>query len=759
MKTHLFPLLILLAFSVNLAAIGISPEEKPNIVFIICDDLNDAIAGMGGHPQAISPNLDKLAESGVTFLNAQTNCPLCGPSRASLWSGLYPHSTGYYGYKQQQNHWRRNPTLKNTVTLFEHLVNNGYLVYATGKIHHNGHEDWSIFKNKDGESGFEVGPSFGPYPWNGDPATNNVNDRGVAHPDLPDNYESNSCWDSFGPIYDISSKMDGKGTWLYNHDGEEYIYKSEEERDLMPDERCAEYAAEILSQDHDKPFFMAVGFNRPHSPCYVPQKYFDMFNIDSLQLAPYMKNDLADCATSIWKDKDLGSGNVGFYKYAKLFNADSEKALLQWTHAYLACIAFVDEQIGEVVEAVNNSRYADNTIIVVTSDHGYHMGEKEYIFKNTLWEESARIPFIVAGKGVAKGRQCSNPISLIDVYPTIVDVCGLPDNPNVNGNKKPLDGNSLAPLLKHPEKGKWDGNDFAITAVSSQYVLDVDQPAPVKTQHYSIRTEKYRYIYCRNGEEELYNHKEDPYEWHNLAGDPKYDETKSELKAYIVETCFPDEVDQSTEAKEYLKISYGPEPRQWLNIYRAASESPTPIYIWAHANNHTASDTREFVGYLQAEGISTISWESLPNIRDQGSAEVIWEDADLMLDWVKKNATTYNLDAGKIIIGGQSRGTVASWHMAHSLDPAIKGIYYIDAVLPMDIPAIHDAITKGSPPIMITYHCTPENPENNIHDPKYGLAVAARYEELGIGDKAKIIHSIPYKTLYDYVADFCRSVI
>lgn len=209
----------------------------------------------------------------------------------------------------------------------------------------------------------------------------------------------------------------------------------------------------------------------------------------------------------------------------------------------------------------------------------------------------------------------------------------------------------------------------------------------------------------------------------------------------------------------HTNISYGPESRQWLNIYQAPSPDPTPIYIWAHANNHTASDTREFVDYLKAEGISTISWESLPRIRDMGAAEIIWSDAEVMFQWVKENAKDYNLDAENIIIGGHSRGTAASWQLAHSLDPAIKGIYYIDAVLPMDNPAIHDQIKAKSPPIMITYWCTPENPQNNIHDPEYGLAVKARYKELGIGKKAKIIHSIPYETLYEYIVDFCKSVL
>ncbi len=533
-KTKAYYFLLLLLFVFSFQAIGVEKaDKKPNVVFIICDDLNDAIVGMGGHPQAITPNLDKLMQQGVTFTNAQTNCPICGPSRASLWSGLYPHNTGYYGYKQQQNHWRKNTVLKNTVTLFEHLSNNGYQVYATGKIHHNGHEDWSVFNNQNGENGFKVKPSFGPYPWNGEAATNNVKDRGVAHPDLPDNYKSSSCWDSFGPIHNLSATMNGKGTWLYNHDGEEYKYTNEENRDLMPDERCAEYAAELLAQNHKKPFFMAVGFNRPHSPCYVPEKYFDMFPLSELQLAPYLKDDLKDCSESIWKDFDLGTGGNGFYKYGKL-NDSGEEALLKWTQAYLACVAFVDDQIGKVVEAVKNSEYADNTLIIITSDHGYHMGEKEYIFKNTLWEESARIPLIIAGLESAENKECKTPVSLIDMYPTIVDYCNLPDNPNQNGNHKPLDGHSLKPLLINPKNEKWEGENFALTAVASSYELDVNESAPVEEQHYSIRTKRFRYIYCRNGEEELYDHTNDPYEWKNEAQNASYATIKADLKNKIL---------------------------------------------------------------------------------------------------------------------------------------------------------------------------------------------------------------------------------
>lgn len=509
--------------------------DHPNVVFIICDDLNDAIHGMGGHPQAKTPNLDKLAEKGVRFTNAQSNCPLCGPSRASLWSGLLPQTTGYFGYKQQANHWRNNLVLKNTVTLFEHLTRNGYDVFATGKIHHNGHHDYSIFENADGTSGFKVVDSFGPYPWDGDSAKIIEPIRGVSHPDMNPEIQKENWHSGYGPIRNLSDDFEG-GTWLYTHNGDEFKIKNQNERDLTPDERCAEYAVEVLNNEHDKPFFMAVGFNQPHTPLFAPQKYFDMFPIDSLQLSPFLENDLQDCASSLWKTKDIAAN--GYAKYKKLKAVGGDDLLLEWTQAYLACVAAVDDQIGKVVEAIENSKYADNTLIVLTSDHGYHMGEKEYIFKNSLWEESTRVPLIVAGLNSLEGAECNHPVSLIDMYPTVVDLCNLPANPNARGNKKRLDGYSILPFLENPQTEKWDGENYAVTAISSSEKLEINEPGKVNQQHYSIRTERYRYILCRNGEEELYDHNYDPYEWFNLAYDKSYKEIIQSMRKKIPYIAF-----------------------------------------------------------------------------------------------------------------------------------------------------------------------------------------------------------------------------
>lgn len=472
---------------------------------------------------------------GVSFTNAQTNIPICGPSRASLWSGLLPTTSGYYGYKQQENHWRNNAVLKNTVTVFEQLSKNGYNVFGTGKIHHNGHEDFSVFDNENGTNGFEVNPSFGPYPWNSDDATNNVKDRGVTHPDMPKSMWGGNPWKSFGAVKDLSATMNGKGSWIYDHDGKEFHVKNDSDRDLMPDERSVVYTKEILERKHNKPFFMAVGFNRPHAPLYVPQKYYDMFPLETLQLPKYLKNDIEDCAKMYKENLDLGDGGIGFYSYDQYYKNGGENLILKWTQAYLACVAFIDEQIGEVVNAIEKSSYANNTLIVLTSDHGYQMGEKEYMFKNSLWEESARIPFVVAGLNAQKGKVCKTPISLIDVYPTILEYCNIDNNPNKSGNKKQLDGFSLQPLITNPEAGKWSGKPYAVTAVASSKVLKTDEPGKASDQHFSIRSKDYRYILYRNGEEELYDHKKDPYEWKNVSNDLNYAKVKAKMKQYANE--------------------------------------------------------------------------------------------------------------------------------------------------------------------------------------------------------------------------------
>lgn len=495
---------------------------KPNIVIIICDDLNDSIAGMGGHPQALTPNIDKLTQRGVRFLNAASNSPICGPSRASLWSGLHPITTGLYGGKQHQNRWYENPILKNKPTLFELFTRNGYRNFATGKIHHNGHEQTKIFENTDGFRGFGSHPNFGPLPTDGKPE-NKID--GVLPPWWPEAHRSSGGWgDGFGPIQDLSAYGSEFG-WALFYSGKRWDFREGHNRDLMPDEIHANEAVDFLKQTHDKPYLLTVGFSRPHSPWYAPQEYFDLFPLESVQLTPILENDVEDCAKILTQNHDL-SEPWGWKKYEKIQKDGGDLQLKKWTQAYIACVAFVDAQVGKVLDAIEDREDASNTLVIFTSDHGYHMGEKEYLFKFTPWEESVRIPFVVSGPGVAVGRECKAPISLIDVYPTCLDFSSIDSDYS-------LDGFSVRSLLENPDATFWAGPAVSVAASGSRAPIVKNTPAKIEDQHFSVRSDRFRYIRCRNGEEEFYDHSTDPNEWTNEIKNPSYTEAINEMRSEL----------------------------------------------------------------------------------------------------------------------------------------------------------------------------------------------------------------------------------
>jgi len=495
---------------------------KPNVVIMVCDDLNDAIAGMGGHPQAKTPNIDRLAKRGVRFENAASNCPLCGPSRASMWSGIHPVTSGYYGSNQHANRWRNNPKIGSVRTVFETFTENGFRNFSSGKIHHNGHEELDIFENPDGFPGFGSHPNFGPMPNDGKPENKR---HGVLPPWWPEEYRKSGGWgEGFGALRDLSPYGREYGYTSFYH-GKAWEFRNGHDRDPMPDEVHAAEAVEFLKQDHDAPFLLTVGFTRPHSPWYAPQEYFDLFPLEEIELAPILKNDAADCSKILTEQHDIAQP-WGWKKYKAIVEHGGEQRLKEWTQAYLACVAFVDDQTGKVLEALAESPYAENTIVIFTSDHGYHMGEKDYIFKYSPWEESVRIPLIVAGPGIAKGEACKKPVSLIDLYPTLMDYAGL-------SALHKLDGYSIRPLLENPAAGTWDGPEFSLAASASKVKVEVDQPAKVSDQHFSIRTERFRYIRCRNGEEELYDHQSDPHEWENQSGNPEFKAVLESMRALL----------------------------------------------------------------------------------------------------------------------------------------------------------------------------------------------------------------------------------
>lgn len=512
-------------------------QGRPNVLIIICDDLNDSVERMGGHPQAKTPSIDALTRRGVRFVNAQCNAPICGPSRASVWTGLYPHTTGYYGYKQQHNDWRNNHVLKDSVTVFEHFKSHGYDVYGTGKVFHNGHEDWSVFRRDDvygGFEGFGVEPDFGPWPWDGKSWHYWNRPLEVPHPSVA--HYDRTGWSSFGPLSDVPDVPPDPEKGTPGYDGwmcfrRPFRYVSETDRDLMPDEQSARWVSWRLADlDRERPFMMTVGMNRPHQPWYAPQKYFDMFPLDEIELPPYLENDLEDCPEILWKDPNSGARTGYARALDLLLNAGGTEFWKRWIQAYLACVAFVDDQVGTIVQALEANGFLDNTIIVFTSDHGWHMGEKNHLSKNTTWEETTRVPLVVVAPGLTEaGGTCEAPVSLIDLYPTLNDLCELSTDPNAKGNRIPLDGHSLQPLLKHPAKGQWNGPPVALSCRYGPDDLAVDEPGRPERQHFSVRSTHWRYTRCSNGEEELYDHRTDPHEWHNLASEPRHVRIKRDL--------------------------------------------------------------------------------------------------------------------------------------------------------------------------------------------------------------------------------------
>jgi len=496
---------------INISLYG--QNDVTNVIIIICDDLNDSVEGMGGHVQAQTPNIDRLIDMGVQFTNAHANAPICGPSRASLWTGIYPSKTGYYGHNQQQNRWRNFPIMTDAITIMEHYNNNGYKLYGSGKVFHNGHEDNSVFNQP-----LDGGPSsFGPFPWDGSTMHSWGKPQAFGHSIMPPNIRD-SKWGGFAPLSEIPTVDDYTG-WM--KDWEEpwnFQYESEMDRGLMPDEITSIWVSEKLNETHDNPFFIVAGMNRPHTPRYAPKEFFDMFPLEIIILPPYLENDLNDTPSILWENNYQSSALTRFLEDSAETNIGSEMWWKKWVQSYLACVAFVDHQVGVILDSLENSQYADNTIVIFTSDHGYHMGEKNFLSKTTIWEESTRIPLVVYAPGVSvAGEKVAHPVSLIDIYPTLIDLSALPENPNIGGNGYLLDGYSIRPFLENPINGTWNGPPVALNHLHGNVNPDDNIPSPIAENHHSVRSSRYRYTLTSDGEEEFYDHLNDPNEWNNLA--------------------------------------------------------------------------------------------------------------------------------------------------------------------------------------------------------------------------------------------------
>ncbi len=509
-----FILLISVIFSLK-------AQENPNVVMIVLDDLNDYVGVMNGHPQAKTPNIDQLASQGVLFNNAHSNVPVCMPSRASFMNGILPTSSKNWGF----TNWLKNEALINSKSLPEYFRENGYDAYQTGKVFHNSKKDvWT-------EMG--VPTDYGPMAYNGK--------KIVQHPSCPQEMGVLGALDAtFTSLADVpnmpkSEETSGYNGW-YNSNWKyktPFKYIDENNRDLMTDEKSAEWFLKKLKNieknTNSNPFFMAIGLIRPHTPLVVPQKYFDMFPLDSVKIPVLKENDRSDTKLAENTKKET-RGRTAFRTLTSSYSS-KEEALQKYVQAYLASVAFADEMVGKVLNGINNSKFKDNTIIVLFGDHGYNLGEKDYLFKYCLWEETTRIPLIINSPKFTKnaGNIVNHPVSLVDIYPTLKDLCNLKGDTKLNEKGLELDGFSLKPFLENPNTDKWKGPDVALTVISSW-----SSKNPTK-QHLSVRSKDFRYIHYANGSEELYNHKNDDFEWNNIADDKKYAKIKAKLKSQLFE--------------------------------------------------------------------------------------------------------------------------------------------------------------------------------------------------------------------------------
>lgn len=450
----------------------INKTERPNVLFVVFDDLNDWEGCLFGHPQTITPNINRLAEKGVLFTNAHCAGTMCCPSRVSVITGLRPTTTGIY-----KNTDTPFDLYKNKLTLNRYFKENGYFVAGSGKILHKFYyeeNDWDEFEAKHQDK-------------------NIIGNRKNPEKENISGLEGSFSWGTFSSPDSLT--FDGK---------------------------TVDWVCERINQKHDKPFFLACGIFRPHVPWFVPKQYFDKHPLEDIELPPVIAGDLDDVplsgknvaysTTNFTDDNDLNNTN-GNKEYEDMVKQGLWDEAVQ---AYLASVSYADAQFGRLLETLEKSRYAKNTVIVLWSDHGWHLGEKEHWRKATLWEEVTRVPLIVYAPGFQSNVRSNQPVSLIDIYPTLTELCGLP-------TPEELEGESLVPLLKNSEAKR------TTPAISS-----------LTPEFHSVRDEQFRYITYGNGQEELYDHKSDPNEWINLAEDPKLIEIKERLKKFVPENPAPE---------------------------------------------------------------------------------------------------------------------------------------------------------------------------------------------------------------------------
>ena len=473
-KQSPYLLILIVVFSLCVGQLN-AADSKPNVLFLAVDDMNDWIGCLETTPHAITPNIDRLAARGVNFTNGHTAGVFCAPSRAAIFSGQYASTTGCY---QTPNYFVGHPEIE---ALQMSFAKAGYTTLGAGKLFH--HPEGAI--DQRGWTEFFLRNQF--QRESGWPLESWSSETPVPQP-FP------------ASIYNQGQKFKA-GLFL------EWGAIPNEKEEEMADTIRVNWAVDQLKKKHDRPFFLACGLYAPHFPNYCPQKYFDMYDAANIELPPIRDNDLEDLPPKARKQRESRK-RQHHDKLVRLGAVDDA------IHGYLACMSYADAMLGRVLSALESSPYAANTIVVLWSDHGYHHGEKGQWGKHTLWERTSNVPFIWAGPGVAEGAKTDVTASLIDMYPTLIEMCGLP-KPH-----QPLEGASLASTLSNPSAAT-DRNVF----------LPYMNPG-----EFAIINRDWRYIRYGEDGEELYNLREDPNEWNNLASEEKYADLKAQLRKFAPKT-------------------------------------------------------------------------------------------------------------------------------------------------------------------------------------------------------------------------------
>jgi arylsulfatase A-like enzyme len=446
-----------------LLSAGTVPAQQPNILFLVVDDLNtwllenpDRYTG-----EVIAPNIKALAESGVRFTQAFTASPKCSPSRTAFLSGVVPWKSGVYENAQDPDN---SPALQGIPNLIQHFHDHGYYTSGGGKISH----------------GYSLGEV-----WDDWITDHEIRDK--PYPLLPDGSPLKG-WGTPGVEKDWGA--------IDNTNNIGYIL----EEDMM-DTWSAEFAIRQINTytNQSQPFLFVCGLFHPHFPWHAPQRFFDMYPLEDIVLPEINEND----------QDDIPPLGISYINAGLDNDIKSHNHVKNAIQGYLASTTYADAQIGRVLAALESSPYATNTIVVLLTDHGFHLGEKQHWAKSTLWEEAMNSILMFRVPGVTEtNRTCARTVSLMDVYPTLVELAGLPDPGH-------LDGRSLVPLLQNP------ASDWDHPAISS-FNMEL-----------TVRSQDYRYIRYTDGSEELYDRTVDPREWVNLAGDPAYAAVKEDLNTLL----------------------------------------------------------------------------------------------------------------------------------------------------------------------------------------------------------------------------------